>query len=199
MAPDRPVSPGGGAAGAALDWPAHCGVAERGPVLPRRRRRRARGTDRRRAAGAAAGPGPGPSAGTGHALAPVLGPDDCPAPGERGRSACPSPGAPIRPGHQRACRVHCGPAAAARRRGGPAARPGRQGSRKRADHPVPGRGTGADGPLPQRAVGRGGTAQCGDRCPSPGYGNRAAAGLPGIGRARVPDRHRVGRPRRGLA
>ena len=36
VAPDRPVPPGGGAARAALDRPADRGVAERGPVLPRR-------------------------------------------------------------------------------------------------------------------------------------------------------------------
>ena len=85
------------------------------------------------------------------------------------------------------------------RGGGRAAGPGRRGGAGRAGHPVPGRGTRAAGPVPQRAARRGGADPRGDGCPPPGHGIGAAAGLPGSSRARVPDRHRMGRPGRGLA
>ena len=83
--------------------------------------------------------------------------------------------------------------------GGRAAGPGRRRSAGRAGHPVPGRGTGAAGPVPQRAARREGADPRGDGRPPPGHGHRPAAGLPGSSRARIPDRHRMGRPGRGLA
>ena len=69
VASDRPDPPRCRAARAAGHRAADRGVAERGPVLPRRRRGRAGRAGRRRAAGAAARPGPGPGAGAGHAVA----------------------------------------------------------------------------------------------------------------------------------
>ena len=72
VASDRPVPRGRGAAGAGRHRTTDGGMAERGPVLPRRRGRAGR-AGRRRAAGAAARPRPGPGAGTGHAVARILG------------------------------------------------------------------------------------------------------------------------------
>ena len=69
----------------------------------------------------------------------------------------------------------------------------------RGGDPVPGRGAGAAGPVPQRPARRGGADRRRDGCPPPGHGRGPAAGLPGSRRAGVPDRDRVGRARRGLA
>ena len=72
-------------------------------------------------------------------------------------------------------------------------------ARGRGGDPVPGRGAGAAGPVPQRPARRGGADQRRDGCPPPGHGSGPAAGLPGSRRAGVPDRRRVGRAGRGLA
>ena len=82
---------------------------------------------------------------------------------------------------------------------GSAAGPGGRGSTGRAGHPVPGRGARAARPVPKRAACRDGADPRGDGRPPPGHGHRPAAGVPGSSRARIPDRHRMGRPRRGLA
>ena len=144
-------------------------------------------------AGAAAGPGPRPGAGAGHAVAAILGRPDLP-PGGRRRSACPGAGAAGRPRHRRPRRVHHLAAAAAQPGRGRAAGPGRRRGAGWAGHPVPGRGARAAGPVPQRAARRSGADPRGDGCPPPGHGTGPAASLPGSRRARVPDRHRMGRP-----
>ena len=110
--PIDPVPSGGRAARAAGHRAADRGVAERGPVLPRRRGRAGR-AGRRRAAGAAAGPGPRPGASAGHAVAPVLGRADCPAGRQRSGPACPGAGTAGRPRHHRARDIHPRAAAAA--------------------------------------------------------------------------------------
>ena len=199
VAPDRPVPPGRGAAGAAGHRAADRGVAERGPVLPRPGRRRAGRAGRRRAAGAAARPRPGPGARAGHAVARVLGHPDCP-PGRRVTTRMPRRGS-CWPGTTSPCPPRSPPrrwtsSAGRRMRGWTlAARSARDG----AGDPVPGRGAGAAGPVPQRPARRGGADRRGDGCPPPGHGRGPAAGVPGSRRTGVPDRRPVGRPRRGLA
>ena len=197
VAPDRPVPPGCGAAGAGGHRAADRGVAKRGPVLPRPCRGWAGRAGRRGAAGVAARPRPGPSTGPGHAMARVLGHPDRP-PGQR-RSACPGTGAASRARHHRARHVQpCAdePARPGSRRPDGAGCPVRAG---RGGDPVPGRGAGAAGPVPQRPALRQGADRCRDGRPPAGHGRKPAAGLPGSRRAGVPDRRPVGRPRRGLA
>ena len=65
---------------------------------------------------------------------------------------------------------------------------------RRAGDPVPGRGAGAAGPVPQRPARRGGADRRGDGCPPPGHGRGPAAGLPGSRRAGIPDRRPSGTP-----
>ena len=64
----------------------------------------------------------------------------------------------------------------------------------RGGDPVPGRGAGAAGPVPQRPARRGGADRRRDGCPPPGHGSGPAAGLPGSRRAGVPDRRPSGTP-----
>ena len=68
------------------------------------------------------------------------------------------------------------------------------GQRRRAGDPVPGRGAGAAGPVPQRPARRAGADRRRDGCPPPGHGSGPAAGLPGSRRAGIPDRRPSGTP-----
>ena len=67
-------------------------------------------------------------------------------------------------------------------------------ARGRGGDPVPGRGAGAAGPVPQRPARRGGADRRRDGCPPPGHGSGPAAGLPGSRRAGIPDRRPSGTP-----
>ena len=83
--------------------------------------------------------------------------------------------------------------------GGSAADPGGRREPGRAGDPVPGRGAGTAGPLPQRTPRRPGADPRRDGRLPAGHAPRLAPGLPGDGRARVPDRHRLGPAARRLA
>ena len=150
--PIDPSRPGCRAAGAVGHRAADRGVAERGPVLPRHRRWAGR-AGCRRAAGSAARPRPGPGASTGHHVARILELPDR-SPGRRGGPAPPGAGAAGRARHHRARRVHPGADEPARPGGRRADGAGGQVGAGRGGDPVPGRGAGAAGPVPQRPARR---------------------------------------------
>ena len=74
-----------------------------------------------------------------------------------------------------------------RQDGGCAAGLGRHRCGGRAGNPVPGRGAGVAGPVPERAARSGGADRRGDGCPSAWHGAGAATAVHGSRHARVPD------------
>ena len=108
-------------------------------------------------------------------------------PSRRRRPACPGARPANRPRHPRARRAHPSTSATARRGAGSAASSRRGcGQRRRAGDPVPGRGGGVAGPVPQRPARRGGADPRRNGCPPSGHGSRPASGLSGRRRTWVP-------------
>ena len=132
------------------------------------------------------GPAARPGAGAGDAVAPVLGHPDRP-PSRGCRPPRRGAGTAGWPRHHRARRFHPRAAGPARQDGGCAAGLGRHRCGGRAGNPVPGRGAGVAGPVPERAARSGGADRRGDGCPSAWHGAGAATAVHGSRHARVPD------------